>query len=88
MVGSKILVIRLVSTVIVIMAVFFSAWYVFSRYQQLEKQTETVREEDINNPRLNRGVVDEFYSEYESRYDYKNDTPGDIQVEEKDPFYD
>lgn len=88
MIETRILVIRLVSVIVVIVAVFMIVWYAYGRFSQLsEPSVQLAEESDINNPRLNRSLLEDLTKSVKSRQDYSSDRSIHFSAPEKDPFY-
>jgi hypothetical protein len=87
MAGIRLFIIRLVSTVLIIIACFMFGWYLYSRYSQLNSPGSVVREDEINNPRLNYNLLERLSNEFEDRTYYSQDYGVSVEVSEADPFY-
>jgi hypothetical protein len=87
MFGTRMFIIRVISTVVVLFAIFMMGWYLFSRFNQLNQPGSPIIEEDINNPRLNDLLVEDLIDEYESKKIYKEGEGGSVNIPESDPFY-
>ncbi len=84
---NKIFFIRLISTLLMIVSFFMASWYLYTRYEQLNTVGTVIKEEDLNNPRLNQMIIDEIITDIDSRNLYTNDEAVDVVVSEDDPFY-
>jgi hypothetical protein len=86
-VGVKLVIIRIFATTILIIASYAVGWYIFTRISQLNKPKSPVAEEDINNPRLNKGLLNQIKKDENTRRLYTPNDTVDIKIEESDPFY-
>jgi hypothetical protein len=86
-VGVKLVIIRVCATTILVIASYAVGWYIFSRISQLNKPKNPIAEEDINNPRLNKMLLNQIKEDINTRRLYTPNDSIDIQIEENDPFY-
>ncbi|MBN2015367.1 hypothetical protein JW766_00870 [Candidatus Dojkabacteria bacterium] len=87
MIGTRIFIIRVASTVLIIIASFVIGWYVYTRFTQLNFEGLAVREDEINNPRLNYPLLEALREDLDSRRVYLRGEHVWVKIPEYDPFY-
>jgi hypothetical protein len=88
MIETRIQIIRIMSVVVLTIAVFMIGWYAYGRFSQLTQPSgQLVEESDVNNPRLNRSTLESLTEEIKSRQEYGSGKSINFSVPEKDPFY-
>jgi len=85
--GKRLMIIRLIATVMIVLASYAVGWYIFSRFTQLEEPDDLVKEDELNNPRLNKNLLEDIRDEVSNRKFYSGNDEVSIEVEEQDPFY-
>lgn len=89
MAGTRLFLIRIGVTSFMILAIFAIGWYLFTRFVELQgaQVTITSGQEEVNNPRINRSLLESLTEKFENRKLYSKDEQVFVTIEEEDPFY-
>lgn len=89
MTGSRLIIIRIGVMIVVIVTTFAMAWYLFTRFWELKEEPRllNISQEEVNNPRINKSLLEGLTEKFEARKLYTKEDQSSIQIEEKDPFY-
>jgi len=85
--GTRLMFIRLAATIMIVVATYAVGWYIFTRFSQLKEPDKLIKEEEMNNPRLNKNLLQDLKNEMNSRNIYSSGDTVSVDVPEGDPFY-
>lgn len=79
--------IRLAATIMIVIATYAVGWYILTRFAQLEEPDKLIQEDEMNNPRLNKILLQELKDEINKRDIYSESDSISIDIPEDDPFH-
>ncbi len=85
--GTRLMIIRLMATIMIVIASYAVGWYILTRFAQLEEPDKLIQEDEMNNPRLNKILLKELKDEINERNLYTDGDSISIDISEEDPFY-
>lgn len=83
---TRLSIIRVAVVLIIISANFAVGWYLFNRYVQINDE-RIIYKEEINNPRINKGLINKVIENFEERKVYKKNEEIENEQDNIDPFY-
>ena len=90
MIGGKIVIIRLIVTVVIVSATFALGWYLYGKFARLsELGKEDIYEQtgEINNPRVDFVSMEKVMENMNIRKEYAGTEQIQRSTPEPDPFY-